>query len=177
MPHRVVELPWLREITQSSLVNRSAQVPLNVSLNDISETQNTAKSVWVPNRNGIFLNIAASFAESLGAHVVIPGFNKEEASTFPDNSEDYVDAATLALSYSTSNAVEVECYTTQMLKAEIVQLGRELGLDFDGVWPCYFGEENPCGKCESCLRFERAQKTVQAATYLSNVGEISSYFS
>ena len=41
-----------------------------------------------PNRNGGFLNVAASFAEKLGAGSVVVGFNREEAETFPDNTRD-----------------------------------------------------------------------------------------
>jgi 7-cyano-7-deazaguanine synthase len=177
VPHKVIELPWLKEITKTSLVNRSAAVPTEVSIDDVRETQSSARAVWVPNRNGAFLNFAASFAESLGAEIVIPGFNKEEAATFPDNSEDYLDAATTALGYSTSNHVEVECYTSEMVKTEIAQLGRELGMDFNGVWTCYLGEAEPCNECESCLRFARAKSSLVAATRISEVNEASSYFS
>ncbi len=179
--HKVIELPWLREITKTSLVNTRVDVPVGMEIDNLEQTQKTAKSVWVPNRNGVFLNIAASFADSLKAQVIIPGFNKEEATTFPDNSEDYLDAATTAFSYSTENKVEVECYTTQMSKPDIARLGRELGLDFDGVWVCYFGETTICGECESCLRFARAIKSLSAQTRIEHLPETptetSVYFS
>ncbi len=172
--HKVIELPWLRDITKTSLVNAQVSIPLEMSLDDLTQTTKTAESVWVPNRNGVFLNIAASFAETLNASVIIPGFNKEEAVTFADNSEDYLDAATVAFSYSTRSQVEVECYTTQMVKSEIAQLGQELGLDKSLVWSCYFGEPQPCEKCESCLRFARAMNFVVPTT---RIQEVTSYFS
>lgn len=156
IPHQVVELGWLREITKTSLVNRDVEIPVHVAIDAYVETQETAKKVWVPNRNGVFLNIAGAFAESLGADIVIPGFNREEAQTFPDNSEGFLNALTQSLSYSTANQVATHCYTTQMNKTEIAELGKDLGLDFSLVWPCYFGDDVPCGKCESCLRYKRA---------------------
>lgn len=175
--HKVIELPWLRDITKTSLVNTGSDIPVDVEIDALEKTKETARAVWVPNRNGVFLNIAASFADSLKAQVVVPGFNKEEAVTFPDNSEDYLDAATTAFSYSTQNHVEVECYTSQMDKPEIARLGRELGLDFSQVWACYFGGSTSCGVCESCLRFNRAMKALSAQSRLDDVIEASTYFS
>jgi 7-cyano-7-deazaguanine synthase len=156
VPHKIIELPWFKDFTQTSLVNTKQVVPSHVHIDDIDETQASAKSVWVPNRNGIFLNIAAAFAENLNAHFVVPGFNREEASTFPDNSEDFMDAISDSLGYSTATQVAVFCYTADKDKTEIAKMGYDLGVDFSLMWPCYHGEEKPCGICESCLRFQRA---------------------
>lgn len=157
IPHKVIELPWFRDFTTTSLVDRSQDVPTaNVQIDNLTTSFETAKAVWVPNRNGIFLNIGAAFAESLGAKWLVPGFNAEEAATFPDNSQAYLEVATKALGFSTGNHVEVKCFTTTMDKTQIVARGKELGVPFELLWPCYFGEERPCGKCESCRRFQRA---------------------
>lgn len=158
VPHKVLSLPWFTDFTKTSLVNRETEVPTSkdVSIDDFEASTRTAKAVWVPNRNGIFLNIAAAFAEGLAADWIIPGFNAEEAVTFPDNSEEYLRAATRSLSFSTSNQVEVKCFTTALNKPEIVRRGKELGVPFNMIWPCYFGGETPCGQCESCQRFNRA---------------------
>jgi 7-cyano-7-deazaguanine synthase len=110
----------------------------------------------VPNRNGIFINIAAGFAESMGAGQVVTGFNAEEAVTFPDNSADYLQAAGRALSYSTLSGIRVLSYTLMLDKAGIVRLGRRLGVPLEKVWPCYLGGERLCGRCESCKRYFRA---------------------
>lgn len=158
VPHRIVELPWFSQFTKSSLVNRDAAVPVSesVSIDDFATSTKTAAAVWVPNRNGIFLNIAAAFAEGLGANWIIPGFNAEEAVTFPDNTGEFLEAATASFKFSTSNHVEAVCFTTKMNKPEIYARGRALGVPFDLVWPCYFAGETPCGECESCQRFKRA---------------------
>lgn len=158
VPHKVLRLDWFKDFTQTSLVNRSADIPTaqTVKIDDLKQSGETAKAVWVPNRNGIFLNIAAAFAEGLKAKWIVPGFNAEEAATFPDNSQEYLEAATHSLKFSTANHVEVRCFTTQMTKTQIVARGRELKVDFDLIWPCYFGEAKPCGECESCQRFKRA---------------------
>lgn len=158
LQHQVIELSWFRELTTSSLIDRSQKVPqgTEVKIDDLLRSHETAKSVWVPNRNGVFLNIAASFAEAMGAQFVIPGFNIEEAATFADNSQEYMAALDHSFSFSTANKIKVKCFTADKNKTEIVKMGRVLGVDFDLIWPCYFGGEKICGECESCLRFKRA---------------------
>lgn len=160
VPWTSLDLRWFAEFTKTSLVNKDAQVPTgaSVSIDDLSTSNETAKAVWVPNRNGIFLNIAAAFAEGLGATQIIPGFNIEEGATFPDNTQEFLDATTAAFRFSTSNHVRAVCYTTTLNKTQIVSRGRELGARFDLMWPCYLAGETPCGECESCKRFNRALK-------------------
>lgn len=150
VPHRVVEIPWLAGLTATALVNRSAALPRRTM------SKASAKAVWVPNRNGVFIEVAAAHAESLGATRLITGFNREEAATFPDNSTAYVDAVNRALSFSTANRVRVVSFTGRLDKRGIVRLGRRLGAPLDLIWPCYEGGRRWCGTCESCLRSLRA---------------------
>lgn len=158
IPHHVVELRWLQQITRTSLVNREAEVPTgaDVGIRDLEKSFKTAKAVWVPNRNGVMLNIAASFAESMGAEFVVPGFNKEEAATFPDNTPEFMAALDHSFKFSTASGVKVKCFTEHKNKAEIVKLGLQLGVPFELVWPCYFAGDELCGQCESCQRFNAA---------------------
>lgn len=158
IPHKVLSLPWFKDFNKSSLLVDSEAVPTgkNVDIQSHEQSLQTAKSVWVPNRNGIFLNIGAAFAEALGAQIVIPGFNAEEASTFPDNSEAFMRELTTSLSYSTANHVQVECFTVKLQKPDIVKKGLALNMPWHLLWPCYFSKEKWCGECESCLRSKRA---------------------
>ncbi len=167
--HKTLSLPWFKDFNKSSLLVDSEQVPTGVAVNIQSHEQSlqTAKSVWVPNRNGIFLNIGAAFAEALGADIIIPGFNAEEASTFPDNSEAFMKGLSSVLSYSTANHVQVECFTVRLQKPEIVKKGISLNIPWYLLWPCYFSEEKWCGQCESCLRSKRA--FVAAGVDVSNL--------
>src|SRR4051812_48637364 len=60
--HKVVHLPWLGEITRTSLVDRGVEVPRPAAADlDSAQAHETAKKVWVPNRNGVLVNIAAAF--------------------------------------------------------------------------------------------------------------------
>lgn len=149
-------MPWYKKIITSSLVNRKTKVPQlkNATEGDLQ----TAKAVWVPNRNGLFLNMAAAYAESLGADTIVTGFNKEEAVTFPDNTLAYCQATDKALSYSTQNKVKVKNYFFNKNKKQIYALAVRNKAPLQYVWPCYHGGWKLCGKCESCQRYLRAQK-------------------
>jgi 7-cyano-7-deazaguanine synthase len=158
---QVIDLGWLAGITKTSLVNTASEVPA-MSLENISPeadpsiTAESAKSVWVPNRNGVLINIAASFAESLGYEHVIVGFNREEAVTFPDNSGEFIGAINGSLSYSTLNGVKVLAPLIGLDKKGIVLKAMEARAPLEYSWSCYQGGDLPCGVCESCVRRKRA---------------------
>ena len=155
-----LELPWLGALGGSSLTDRSRDVPelRESELDTLPKIQESAKSVWVPNRNGVLLNTAAAYAERFRAKRVVVGFNREEATTFPDNSQAFLDQTTRAFSYSTMTGAEAFCYTTAMDKTEIVKALKALSRPFPHalVWSCYHAGAEPCGRCESCGRHDRA---------------------
>lgn len=155
---KAVGLPWLAELVPPALAREMAPPPETdeAALDEPEEARRRARTVWVPNRNGVFLNIAASFAEKLGAGSVVVGFNREEAASFPDNSREFMERATAALEISTLSRVRVVSPTAGLSKAEIVKLGIELGAPLAHVWSCYEGGEMMCGRCESCARLLRA---------------------
>jgi 7-cyano-7-deazaguanine synthase len=157
--HRLIGLPWFPELCQCALVSATSPLP-QVTTAQLEEPRvvsgETARAVWIPNRNGVFVNIAAAFAEAMGAKHVIAGFNAEEAATFPDNSADFVVAANSCLRLSAGAEVSLASQTQQLRKQEIVQLGRKIGAPLAFVWSCYDGGREHCGKCESCARLERA---------------------
>lgn len=173
--HVVIDLTWLKHLGKSGLTNDDGIIPKGrqVSMDNQATSEKTAKAVWIPNRNGIFLNVAAAYAESLNAKFVIPGFNAEEAATFPDNSFDFIRATRKSFSFSTANQVEVKCYTISMAKPDIAKLGLDLQVPFKDIWPCYLNGEKWCGQCESCQRAKRAFKIsrVDALGYFADLGK------
>jgi 7-cyano-7-deazaguanine synthase len=162
--HRIITLDWFSEITTTSLVNWNANIP-SLSSEDIDETapaeitEASAKAVWVPNRNGVMLNIAGAFAESRECDYLVVGFNGEEAGTFPDNSFAFVQAMDNVFSYSTQNGVKVLAPLIKLGKTEIVKRALEAKAPLEYSWSCYHGGKIPCGECESCRRRARAFKT------------------
>jgi len=142
--HKVINLPFFNEFKKLVMLGRKKKVHAG----DFSRLS----SVWVPNRNSLFINIAACYAEYYGAKVIVTGFNLEEAREFPDNSSRFVNAINDTLRYSTLNKVRVKSYTLKLTKKEIYRLGLKLGAPIEYVYSCYMGGKKMCGKCASCRR-------------------------
>jgi len=156
--HKVIKLPWLKEITKTSLVNRAENLPgLKTSeLDNEEKTSDSAQRVWVPNRNGLMLNVAGCFADSEGFGYIIFGANKEEAATFPDNSKEFVDKINASFEYSTLVKPKVVAPLVDFTKEEIIKTALDKELPLNLVRSCYIADDIHCGKCESCLRLKRA---------------------
>ena len=152
-----VALPWLATVSQqagSALVDTGSKLPEGTLAAPGDEA--SAQAVWVPARNCVFLSIAAAYAEALDVDAVLAGFNREEAATFPDNSEVFVRVASQFLGLGTKRGVRVEAPVQGLEKTGIVAAARRLGIGRADLWSCYRGDAAPCGRCESCLRSERA---------------------
>jgi 7-cyano-7-deazaguanine synthase len=156
--HEVVALPWLGELGGNALTDAGRELPEPGAeeLDTAEITTATARAVWVPNRNGVMVNVAAAYAERLGAEWVVCGFNVKEAATFPDNSRGFMEAADCLWGFSTATGVRMYSPTADWDKREIVARGREVGAPLELVWSCYLGGVEQCGRCESCRRLARA---------------------
>jgi len=159
VPHKVVALPFFAELDAGALVRKDGDLPRPDpdALDDPAAAAASAKAVWVPNRNGVLIEVAAAHAEALGAGRVVVGFNREEAASFPDNSLPYLNAINAALRFSTAGKVELVAPTALWDKVRILRAVRREGIELEWLWPCYEGGKSPCGSCESCRRFERAR--------------------
>ena len=157
--HEVISLPWLAKISNSSL-NTDEDIP-EVSEDDLDnfdKSSQTASNVWVPARNTVFTSIALSYAESIGAEIIIVGWNGEEGETFPDNSKEYMEEFNKLIEVGSPEKIRIEAPCIDLNKEEIVELGFDIGAPMELSYSCYNGGETPCGVCESCMRRKRAFK-------------------
>ncbi|HIS87881.1 TPA: 7-cyano-7-deazaguanine synthase QueC [Candidatus Avigastranaerophilus faecigallinarum] len=155
--HKVIDLDWLSIISTSSLTTKDTIPYISKdNLDNISVAQNTAKSVWVPNRNGLFVNIAACFAEAYNFDTIIIGANKEEGATFKDNTIEFINAINTSLENSTNSKIELVAPLINMTKEEIVNIAIQKNVPLELIHSCYISEEKHCGFCESCQRLKRA---------------------
>ena len=148
--HKVIKLDWLKEVTHTALVSNE-DLP-----EGIDNPEQSAKSVWVPNRNGLFLNIAGSFADGNDYDYIIIGANKEEGQTFPDNTQEFIDKINAEFEYSTQKYPKVVAPLINSDKNDIVKLALEHKIPLEFVRSCYASGEKHCGKCESCTRLRNA---------------------
>lgn len=164
LEHTTIKLDWLKNITHTSLV-AEGNIPTGESL-VLSES--TAKSVWVPNRNGLFLNIAGSFADSEDYDYILIGANKEEGQTFPDNTQEFIDSINAEFLYATRKHPKVVAPLINYVKNDIVMLALKHGIPLELTRSCYQGGDKHCGICESCLRLKHALEA-NNDTYYTNI--------
>ena len=160
--HEVIDLPWLSKISTSSL-NTSEDIPevKEDELDDLEKSKSSASSVWVPARNMVFTSIATSYAESIGAEIIIVGWDREEAATFPDNSKEFLNAFNELIEIGSPDNIKIEAPAIDLNKEEIVELGVKVGAPMELSYSCYAGREKHCGICESCMRRKRAFKKLK----------------
>jgi len=126
---------------------------------DASEMADGIPVTYVPARNTIFLSYALAWAEVLESSDIFIGVNALDYSGYPDCRPEYIEAFERMANLATKAAVEGRTRVTvhapllRLGKAEIVQLGAELGLDFSLTHSCYDPDVagRPCGECDSCL--------------------------
>lgn len=114
---------------------------------------------YVPARNTIFLSFALAWAETLEIDTIFIGVNALDYSGYPDCRPEYIEAyqemANLATKAGIEGTTQLKVHTPliSMTKAQIIQKGTELGVDYGLTLSCYDPdpEGRACGTCDSCL--------------------------
>ena len=120
---------------------------------------------YVPARNTVFLSLALGWAEVLQARDIFIGVNAVDYSGYPDCRPEFVEAFEVMANLATKAGVEgqgvrIKAPLQNMSKAQIVQAGMKLGVDYSLTVSCYQADAQgrACGKCDSCrLRAEGFQ--------------------
>jgi 7-cyano-7-deazaguanine synthase len=114
---------------------------------------------YVPARNTIFLSFALAWAETLEIDTIFMGVNALDYSGYPDCRPEYIEAYQQMANLATKAGVEgttklkIETPLISMTKAQIMQKGAELGVDYGLTLSCYDPDSQgrACGACDSCL--------------------------
>ena len=154
--HEVVDLPWYARLLPGAM--SGSEEPVEPDREGLVDRRGMLEEAWVANRNGVFVNIGAAFAEARGVDAVVVGLNRDEAGVFPDNSEAFMKSATKALEISTLSGVEVVSFTAALSKREIVRLGIDTDSPLELIYSCYKASPDHCmcGRCQSCVRLKAA---------------------
>jgi 7-cyano-7-deazaguanine synthase len=148
----VVRNEALRAIGGSALTDEAIAVP-----EAAPQIGHSIPVTYVPFRNAHFLAVAVSWAEVRGADKVYIGAVQQDSSGYPDCRPEYYRAYNEVVRTGTREGrIEIVTPLIGLRKAEIVQLGLELGAPFDLTWSCYSREDAACGVCESCVLRLRA---------------------
>lgn len=163
--HKVIKLDWLKDITNTALVS-DKDIPSGCELDN---PEQSAKSVWVPNRNGLFLNIAGTFAEAQNYDYILIGANKEEGQTFPDNTQEFIDSVNQEFTYSTLSKPKIAAPLINYVKNDIVMLALKHKVPLELTMSCYNDDHGHCGVCESCTRLKKALEYNNAKDYIDKL--------
>jgi 7-cyano-7-deazaguanine synthase len=148
----------LARIGGSALTDSAIPVP---SVKRFAHSASGPPSTYVPFRNGIFLALAAAWAEANGAHEIVTGFNIIDSPDYPDTRPEFVRSMERAVNQGTRAAcggprIRITAPFIRKTKAEIIRIGLRLGADYAHSVSCYRGGEAPCGTCSACRLRARA---------------------
>jgi 7-cyano-7-deazaguanine synthase len=152
--HLVINID-LKKIGGSSLTD-DIDVPKD---RDEQEMTRGIPVTYVPARNTIFLSFALARAEVLKSSDIFIGVNAIDYSGYPDCRPEYIEAFERMANLATKAGVEgttrirIRTPLIRLTKAQIIQKGIELGIDYALTHSCY--DPSPqglaCGRCDSCF--------------------------
>ena len=152
--HVIAEID-LRTFGGSALTN-DISVPKDRS---VEEMGNAIPITYVPARNTIFLSFALAWAEVLETNNIFIGVNALDYSGYPDCRPEYIEAFQHMANLATKAGVEgkqrilIHTPLINLSKAQIIQTGLELGIDYSMTVTCYDPSTSglACGRCDACL--------------------------
>lgn len=142
---------------QLNLWGGSSLTDSKMEVEDGDITRTDIPMTYVPARNMVFLSVAASFAEAIGAQDIFIGVSEVDYSGYVDCREEFIRSMEETINKGTVMAAEhgkkIRIHTPfiNKTKAEEILLGEKLGVDWSLTWSCYRGGKKPCGTCDSCL--------------------------
>lgn len=146
--HKILHLD-LVGITGSALTDPSVAVP--------HQPTEGIPVTYVPARNTVFLSLALGWAEVIKAFNIFIGVNAVDYSGYPDCRPEFIEAFEKTANLATKLGVEQHAFKIstpliKMSKAEIIQHGTALGVDYGLTVSCYDPDAGgrACGACESC---------------------------
>jgi 7-cyano-7-deazaguanine synthase len=149
---------------QLNLWGGSSLTDSKMEVEDGNVTRTDIPQTYVPARNMVFLSVAASYSEAIGAQDIFIGVSEVDYSGYVDCRKEFIDAMENAINKGTVMGAELGRKITihtpfiNKTKAQEILLGEELKVDWSLTWSCYRGTEKPCGTCDSCLLRAKAFK-------------------
>lgn len=149
--YRIMDIP-LKDFLASALTDPEREIPDSLKT---AKGDDGIPHTYVPFRNGIFLSLAAGYGESRGIFDLVTGFNVVDSPDYPDTTRAFVQKMEAALNAGTSCAVtnqkfRIHAPLIEMTKADIINLGLQMGADYAHSLSCYRGKEVPCMACPAC---------------------------
>lgn len=149
--HLILDLALLRPLfAGSALVSEDVAVPEMTAV--LGDPQ---PPTYVPNRNMIFLALAAAYAETNGVRDIYYGAQSHDMYGYWDTTPEFLARLNQVYGLNRQTAVHIKAPLVNYSKTDILRLGLELEVDYAQTWSCYEGQESACGRCPTCA--ERLQ--------------------
>lgn len=159
---KLITLPFLRDFGGSALTDDQIAVPRMETVEDSNESKDNHDEnanipvTYVPGRNLLFLSIATSYAEAIGAEAIYIGVNALDYSGYPDCRPDFIAKVNEVITLATKvgvqgGSIRIHTPLIDMTKADIVREGLRLVVPYELTTSCYNGGEQACGECDSCV--------------------------
>ena len=150
---KVLEIDLAKLLKSEMLKTGTANLEKNRTLVEI-ENRNVTPASYIPARNLIFLGVAISYAESIGALDIFTGLYN--GATYPDATTKFCKAmerVAQKATYAGRQGKRFKVHTFGKLSVfEVAQMGVELGADLGSTISCYSPNDGkPCGACDACV--------------------------
>ncbi|MGM0541679.1 MAG: 7-cyano-7-deazaguanine synthase QueC [Pseudomonadota bacterium] len=150
LSHRVMSVD-MSQIGGSALTDNSIDVPIG------GVDKSAIPVTYVPARNTVFLSFALALSEVVNANDIFIGVNAVDYSGYPDCRPEYIRAYEVMANLATRAGIEghvlkIQAPLMDLTKAQIIQAGLLLGVDYSMTVSCYQANElgEACGVCDSC---------------------------
>ena len=134
-----------------ALFSSSALVSAAIDVPDMAVVAGDPQpSTYVPNRNMIFLALAAAYAETNGVGDVFYGAQQHDMYGYWDTTSQFLESLNSVYGLNRKTPITIKAPFVEDSKASILRRGLELGVDYSKTWSCYVGGEKACGRCPTC---------------------------
>jgi 7-cyano-7-deazaguanine synthase len=127
----------------------SGSIPAGVPHDDPTQS-----ATVVPNRNGIMISIAAAWASTHRDKSVLIGCHASDHAVYQDCRPIFL--STMSGAVSAGCGARIKAPFSKKTRREVVEIGRDAGVDFSLAWSCYEGGDEPCGVCGACVERSEA---------------------
>ena len=152
VPLHTFDLADIFRLSNSTLLD-SSKVPLDHASYAELLNQSPRIPTYVPFRNGLFLSVAAAFADSLfqdDVELFIGVHSDDAGNAYPDCSAPFIAAMSAAIRIATYEKIHIVAPFLCQTKADVVKAGLQLDAPYHLTWSCYERGDIPCGQCATC---------------------------
>lgn len=154
--HLIIDLSLI-----SPLFSASALVSEHIVIPDIDKVFGDPQPItYVPNRNMIFLSLAAAYAETQGVNDVYYGAQSHDMYGYWDTTSEFLERLNRVFHLNRKTPIQIHAPFVEYSKTDILRAGLEMDVDYGRTWSCYEGDDIACGRCPACAERLKAFEEV-----------------